>query len=122
MADRRTFIKTSLVGLPLIATLEASGQKAPRFKPPVIVSTWDSGIRTNATGWPVLQKGGRALDAVEAAGRQAEDEPSCCVGLAALPDRDGIVTLDACIMDEKANIGAVSFLTASGIRFRLLAE
>jgi len=110
MSDRRTFIKSSLVGLPLLASLETSGQTAARFKAPVIVSTWDSGIRANAAGWPILQKGGRALDAVEAAGRQAEDEPSCCVGLAALPDRDGIVTLDACIMDEKTNIGAVSFL------------
>src|SRR5690606_8312803 len=26
------------------------------------------------------------------------------------PDRDGFVTLDACIMDEKANIGSVAFL------------
>jgi N4-(beta-N-acetylglucosaminyl)-L-asparaginase len=110
MSDRRTFIKTSLVGLPLIASIEASGLKPARFKIPVIVSTWDSGIRANAAGWPLLERGGRALDAVEAAGRQAEEEPSCCVGLDALPDRDGIVTLDACIMDEKANIGAVSFL------------
>ena len=77
---------------------------------PAIVSTWDSGLSANAVGWPILEKKGRALDAVEAAGRASEDEISCCVGLAALPDRDGIVTLDSCIMDEKANIGAVSFL------------
>ena len=110
MSGRRTFIKSSLVGLPLVASLEGRGQTAARFKAPVIVSTWDSGIRANAAGWPILQNGGRAVDAVEAAGRQSEDEPSCCVGLAGFPDRDGIVTLDACIMDEKANIGAVSFI------------
>lgn len=110
MSDRRTFIKTSLVGLPLLASLEAGGQKAGGFKTPVIVSTWDSGIKPNAAGWEVLEKSGRALDAVEAAGREAEDEPSCCVGLAALPDRDGLVTLDACIMDGNGSIGAVSFL------------
>lgn len=65
----------------------------------------------NAAAWQVLKSGGRALDAVERAGIAAENEPSCCVGLDALPDRDGNVTLDACIMDERANIGAVSFLS-----------
>ena len=77
---------------------------------PVIVSTWDAGLSANAAGWKILVNKGRALDAVEAAGRASEDEISCCVGLGALPDRDGIVTLDSCIMDDKANIGAVSFL------------
>ena len=67
-------------------------------------------MTANNAGWPVLQKGGRALDAVEAAGRASEDEPSCCVGLAAWPDRDGKVTLDSCIMDGNGDIGAVSFL------------
>jgi N4-(beta-N-acetylglucosaminyl)-L-asparaginase len=32
------------------------------------------------------------------------------VGLGANPDRDGFVTLDACIMDEYANCGSVAFL------------
>jgi N4-(beta-N-acetylglucosaminyl)-L-asparaginase len=32
------------------------------------------------------------------------------VGYGGLPDRDGKVTLDACIMDEKGNCGAVMFL------------
>ena len=104
-----------LLSAPLFLVRNSYGQKfqpasTVKVKWPVAVSTWDSGIRANAAAWPILQKGGRALDAVEAAGRAAEDEQSCCVGLSALPDRDGIVTLDACIMDEKANIGAVSFL------------
>lgn len=77
---------------------------------PVVVSTWDSGITSNNAAWPILEKGGRTLDAVEAAGRASEDEPSCCVGLAAWPDRDGRVTLDSCIMDGNGDIGAVSFL------------
>ena len=57
-----------------------------------------------------MQKGGRALDAVEAAGRATEAEISCCVGLGGNPDRDGKVTLDACIMDGNGDIGGVSFL------------
>ena len=81
-----------------------------KVKNPVVVSTWDSGIRANAAAWTVLEKKGRALDAVEQAARSAEDEISCCVGLGANPDRDGHVTLDACIMDELSNCGSVAFL------------
>jgi N4-(beta-N-acetylglucosaminyl)-L-asparaginase len=115
MLDRRRFLQLPLLTLPLALSRGISAQKfqhasTVRVKWPVAVSTWDSGISANAAAWPILQKGARALDAVEAAGRAAEDEQSCCVGLSALPDRDGVVTLDACIMDEKANIGAVSFL------------
>ena len=112
MSDRRTFIKASLIGVPLAATATALGQNSASqiFKRPVVVSTWDSGLSANAAAWKVLEKGGRALDSVEAAARSAEDEPSCCVGLTALPDRDGLVTLDASIMDEKSNIGCVSFV------------
>ncbi|HKX83254.1 MAG TPA: isoaspartyl peptidase/L-asparaginase, partial [Pyrinomonadaceae bacterium] len=75
-----------------------------------VVSTWDSGMTANNAAWPILSKKGKALDAVEAAGRASEDEPSCCVGLAAYPDRDGKVTLDSCIMNGNGDIGAVSFL------------
>ena len=39
-----------------------------------------------------------------------EAEQSCCVGLGANPDREGFVTLDACIMDEFFNCGSVAFL------------
>ncbi len=81
-----------------------------RVKMPVVISTWDSGITANNGAWPILQKGGKALDAVEAAGRAAESEPSCCVGLEALPDRDGRVTLDASIMSGNGDCGGVSFL------------
>ncbi|MGD9561883.1 MAG: N(4)-(beta-N-acetylglucosaminyl)-L-asparaginase [Pyrinomonadaceae bacterium] len=115
MIDRRTFLGVPLAGLPFIFTRKMHGQDpavAPRLKvkPPVVVSTWDSGITANGAAWPILQDGGRALDAVEAGGRASEDEPSCCVGLAAWPDRDGHVTLDASIMDGDGGCGAVSFL------------
>ena len=109
---RRDFFRFSALGLSASLASGASGQTsdASKFKLPVVISTWDSGIRPNAAAWPVLAKGGNALDAVEAAGREAEDEPSCCVGLAAYPDRDGKVTLDSCIMDGRGNCGSVSFI------------
>ena len=112
MPDRRTFLKTSLLSLPLIASESELSQitASPVYRKPVVVSTWDSGIRANAAAWKVLEKGGSAIDAVEQAARSAEDEASCCVGLDAYPDRDGFVTLDASIMDHKANCGSVVFV------------
>lgn len=113
--DRRKFLQIPLISVPMYLARNAFGQTtiAPaklKVKGPVVVSTWDSGITANNAAWPILEKKGRALDAVEAAGRASEDEPSCCVGLAAWPDRDGKVTLDSCIMNGNGDCGAVSFL------------
>ena len=113
--DRRRFLELPLAGVPLVMLDRVLGQRpeiasTAKFSMPVIVSTWDSGMTANNAGWPILARKGRPLDAVEAAGRASEDEPSCCVGLAAWPDRDGHVTLDSCIMDGNGDCGAVSFL------------
>lgn len=78
---------------------------------PIVLSTWDHGIPANVAAWDVLSKGGRALDAVEAGVRVPEADPKVqSVGYGGLPDRDGRVTLDACIMDEHAGCGSVAFL------------
>jgi N4-(beta-N-acetylglucosaminyl)-L-asparaginase len=113
--DRQKFLQLPLAGVPLLLAKKhlaqtRSATSALKIQMPAVVSTWDAGITANNDAWPILQKGGRALDAVEAAGRASEDEPSCCVGLAAWPDRDGRVTLDSCIMDGNGDCGAVSFL------------
>ena len=116
MMDRRKFLKLPLLSIPALLFRSVSSQAKPgtaghlKVSGPVVVSTWDSGLMANKAAWPILQKGGRALDAVEAAGRASEAEPSCCVGLAAYPDRDGRVTLDSCIMNGNGDCGAVSFL------------
>jgi len=77
---------------------------------PIVVATWDSGMPVNAAAWEILAKNGKSLDAVEAGAIFIENQINCCVGLGGYPDRDGIVTLDSCIMDEKANCGAVAGL------------
>ena len=75
---------------------------------PLIVTTWNFGLQANEAAWPTLQQGGRALDAIEQGIRQCENDPTeRSVGFGGRPDRDGHVTLDACIMDEKGNIGSV---------------
>ena len=78
---------------------------------PVVIATWGPNVKATAAAWEVLSKGGRALDAVEAGVRVPEADPEdTSVGYGGLPDRDGCVTLDACIMDEFGNAGSVSFL------------
>ncbi len=77
---------------------------------PIMISTWDEGKNVNNAAWDILSGKGKAIDAIEAGAVYVEDKISCCVGLGGNPDRDGIVTLDACIMDEHANCGAVAGL------------
>lgn len=106
MFTRRNFIHFFSLGTAGIATSKAFAVPGKGFRP-IVISTWDAGIDANKAAWEILRKKGRALDAVEAGVRVTEDSINCCVGLGANPDRDGIVTLDACIMDEKGNCGSV---------------
>lgn len=81
------------------------------FDNPLVISTWDFGKTANAAAWELLNKKGKALDAVEAGVKIPEADPeNHSVGYGGLPDRDGFVTLDACIMDEKSNCGSVMCL------------
>ncbi len=119
MSDRRSFIKFSL----LTSTLLASGKNLlgqsfskPALPPttkgnPIVISTWDFGKEANAAAWEILKTGGRSLDAVENGVKVPEADPTNqSVGLGGRPDRDGHVTLDACIMDENSKCGSVMFL------------
>ena len=109
MHNRRNFLQLSFLGTAGILSHRsfAGRQKNTR---PLVISTWNEGINANKAAWQVLRGGGRALDAVEAGVRVTEASQNCCVGLGANPDRDGFVTLDACIMDEKGNCGSVGAL------------
>ena len=111
MSTRRSFLQRTTLLLSAGKFMPTGAIAAsPDARRPLVVSTWDSGTTANGAAWPVLAEGGRALDAVEQAGIAIENDISCCVGLGANPDRDGFVTLDACIMDEWANCGSVAFL------------
>lgn len=108
MLKRRNFIQLSAFGIGTMATAKMFGQA--KGKKPIVISTWDAGIEANKAAWQILGKGGKALDAVEAGVRVTEASQNCCVGLGANPDRDGVVTLDASIMDEHGNAGSVAAL------------
>ena len=113
MINRRKFLHASAITS--FATL--LGKKVIAGSPPeivtgkpVVISTWDAGLAANKAAWEILSKKGKAIDAVEKGVMVTEDSKNCCVGLGANPDRDGFVTLDACIMDDKFNCGSVAFL------------
>lgn len=114
MANRRTFIKWSALSAALLSTRNSIAKKISLptgGNKPVVISTWRHGLDANHAAWEILSAGGRALDAVEKGVMNTEDDlGNTSVGLGGLPDRDGHVTLDACIMDEKGNCGSVCFL------------
>lgn len=108
MKSRREFLTLTTIGGLLPLSLSAAGTVVNK---PIVLSTWNFGLQANAEAWKILSKGGRALDAVEAGAKVPEGDPAeTSVGLGGLPDRDGHVTLDACIMDEHGGCGSVAFL------------
>jgi N4-(beta-N-acetylglucosaminyl)-L-asparaginase len=110
MATRRKFLQTLSVGTGVLSTFQLNGFNGSATRP-IVLSTWDFGLKANEDAWKILSRQGRALDAVEAGVKNAESDPkNSSVGFGGLPDRDGNVTLDACIMDEDGNCGSVAFL------------
>jgi Asparaginase len=62
-----------------------------------------------ASGWSVLQQGGSALDAVEAAVRALEKNPNFNAGTGACLNSEGNIELDAGIMDGNTlSVGAIA--------------
>ncbi len=120
MSNRRKFIQMSLLtSAGLIACKNTSTTSTiPEDKKyetikgkPIVISTWDFGKEANEAAWTILGKGGKALDAVETGVKVPEADPTNqSVGLGGRPDRDGRVTLDACIMDHNYKCGSVAGL------------
>src|SRR6478672_5578268 len=113
MFSRRRFLQTSALSSFSLLVKQTLGNSVNTVTKnnPVVLSTWAPNAKANAEAWKTLGAGGRALDAVEAGVQIPEADPhDQSVGYGGLPDRDGKVTLDACIMDERGNCGAVMFL------------
>ena len=118
MANRRNFLKTATAGSIGLALSSFSSKELQEIQldtktvtKPIVISTWNFGVKANGAAWEILKNNGRALDAVEAGVKIPEGDPTeRSVGYGGRPDRDGRVTLDSCIMDEFSNIGSVACL------------
>ncbi|QLG44593.1 isoaspartyl peptidase/L-asparaginase family protein [Costertonia aggregata] len=116
---RRKFLKNSgvatagIVSTPFLTsckkdttkkTVQVNDSKTIR---PIVICTWNF-LNASAEAWEVLNTGGSSLDAIEQGVMVEEnDVNNQTVGTGGRPDRDGNVTLDACIMDKDGNCGAV---------------
>jgi N4-(beta-N-acetylglucosaminyl)-L-asparaginase len=118
-SNRRKFLKKSalLGGSMIIAKYAASRIPKPsaasvkKTKKSIFISTWNHGKAANAKAIEVVNAGGSALDGVEQGAMLVESDPKVSsVGLGGWPDRDGHVTLDACIMNFEGDAGSVCFL------------
>lgn len=119
MTNRRNFLKTTAIASVAVALNSFRGKSdedesqviTGKINKPIVISTWNFGVQANGAAWEILKNNGRALDAVEAGVKIPEGDPKeRSVGYGGRPDRDGRVTLDACIMDEFSNIGSVACL------------
>jgi len=123
MSDRREFIKKTALGTIAISTGLGCRKNAENTqdnpeaafvktqKKPLIISTWNHGLPANEETWKQLKNGKPVLDAIEAGMKIPEGDPKVrSVGYGGYPDREGKVTLDACIMDHNSNCGSVCFL------------
>ena len=117
---RRHFIKkASLTGVGIAvgtSVINASNNPDKNIKItkrdalPLVIATWDVPNAT-AQAWEILNAGGNSLDAVEQGCMIEEaNEKGQSVGKGGLPDRDGNVTLDACIMNKDGDCGSVVYL------------
>lgn len=81
---------------------------------PLIITSHDNetGQEAARQAWQILSDGGSALDAVERCANVIEVDPNDhSVGYAGLPNQDGVVQLDASVMDGRTyNAGSVASL------------
>ena len=98
--DRRDFMKTVAGGAALAAW---DGRVAmPASTGPVFLSTWEWGKAANERAAEVFKNGGSLLDAIEKGINVPENDPNVTsVGYGGLPNAEGVVELDAAIMDGR---------------------
>ena len=117
MIDRRKFIKSiSALGisLPLVkSNLKAEKKSTAKNNPIILCSRGEKwGKKVLKPGWDILRKNGLLLDAIEKSANVTELDPEdTSVGYGGLPNEDGVVQLDAQIMNgPDHNCGSVACL------------
>lgn len=114
--SRRNFFNKSIglsAGALFFKSIPIFGSSSKGITPIIVTShTNQTGQMAMEAGWRILADGGSALDAIEKAANVIEVDPEdTSVGYGGLPNENGIVQLDASIMDGKTyNAGAVACL------------
>lgn len=114
--SRRNFFNWSIgvgTGVLLLKKMPASSFENSTQLPLIITShTNETGKTAIETGWNILSSGGSVVDAVEKAANIIEVDPEdMSVGFGGLPNEEGVVQLDASIMEGKTyNAGSVACL------------
>lgn len=113
---RRNFFQ----GMAALGTVAAADWSWPAYAStgeaaagrPFIISTWKQGKPANEKAAAVLAAGGSLMDAIEKGINVPELDPEVMsVGYGALPNEDGVLQLDAAIMDGATHAaGAVAAL------------
>src|SRR4051812_42711282 len=97
--------------LPFPGWAQATWPRSDTPMHPVMLSTWSFGPVGNQPGMAVLNSGGSALDGCEVAAMAIENDPGInSVGVGGLPDADGFVSLDGCVMTDPDRCGSVAFI------------
>ena len=110
--SRRDFLRDTTIAAALVPGLGCAAPKRAKLELPVVIATWDFGLELCTAAQQVLASGGDLLDALERGVNVVEDDPAVqSVGYNGLPNADGVVQLDASIMDGRSHrAGAVAAL------------
>jgi N4-(beta-N-acetylglucosaminyl)-L-asparaginase len=107
---RRDFLRDATVAAALLPRLARAQPKQPvKLELPAVIATWDYGVELCVAAQKSFAAGGDLLDALEKGVNVVEDDPAVhSVGYNGLPNEDGVVQLDASIMDGRGHrAGAV---------------
>lgn len=107
--QRREFLK---IGGAACAALSLGRSVARGENQPTVVSTWDFGPRAHEVAQLTLGQGGSVVDAAQQGVRVVEADPKVTsVGYGGFPNADGVVELDAAVMDgNRREAGSVAGL------------
>jgi len=111
--NRRDLLRDAALGIALLPRVaRAKTPRKPKIALPSVIATWNYGLDLCKESQRVFAKGGDLLDALEKGVRVVEDDPEVhSVGYNGLPNAEGVVQLDATIMDGRTHrsgsVGAI---------------
>jgi len=110
--SRREFLRDTSIAVALIPGLARAKTRKSPLELPAMIATWDYGVTLCTEGQKVFSRGGDVLDALEKGVNAVENDPAVhTVGYNSWPNEDGVVQLDASIMDGRGHrAGAVGAL------------